>query len=141
MQTNETEHHWIVRLWRFVVLVLWLGALVLVIAAWTQSGDFSELVYSLGLISIIIIITAVGIYDEFSINIFGKMRSLAPESNHRLTLHSAIGLYLVIIVTVLFASLFAMKIIEISQIIVVAIAGIELLAFLAIGYLGINRLR
>ena len=141
VQSIETKRHWIVQLWRYVVLFLWLSAFILVIVVWIQSGDLSEIVYSFGLISIIIIITAIGIYDEFSVNIFSRIQKLSPESERRLTLRSAIGLYLIVIVTILFASLFAMKLIGTPQLIVVVVVGIELLTFLAIGYSGIKRLR
>lgn len=141
MQTGETEHHWIVRLWRFVVLFLYLGAFILIVAAWVQSGDFSEAMYPLVLLSIIIIITAGSVHHEFSINIFGRMRNLAPESERRFVLYSAVGLYLGAIAIIIFASLFAMKIIESSQLIIALIIGLECIVFLAVGYFGINRLR
>ena len=141
MQKEKTEHHLIVRLWRFVVLLLYLGAFTLIVAVWVISGDFSESVYPLVLLSVIIIITAGGVHNEFSINIFGRMRKLAPESERRFILYSAVGLYLGTIVVILFASLFAMKLIETPQIIVASIIGIQCFAFLAVGYAVITRLR
>jgi hypothetical protein len=141
MQTSESEHHWIVRLWRFIVLFLWLSAFIVAVALWAQSGELSEFMYSLVILSFIIIVTAVGTYDRFSVNIFGRMRKLSPESEQRFTLYSAVGLYLALAVVILFASLFVMKIMETPQIIVASMAGIECIVLLAIGYSGIARLR
>ncbi len=141
LQSNEPVRHWIVRLWRVITLSLYMGAVILSVAVWLQSGDFSESVSILILLAVVILCTAYAVQSQFSINIFGRMQELSAESENRLTLYSAIGLYLVFVVTIGFVSLYILKLIEAPQIIAALTIGVQGIIFVALGYIGIVRLR
>ncbi len=140
-QETESEHHWIVRLWRFAVLLLYFSALAIGIILWILSGNSPE---SLNLIMVSvtgIIVAALAVHSVFSVNILGRMKKLEPNLERTFVFLSAIGLYLFVSVAIVFSSIPLMQVMQLPNNVVTLVLGAECGIFLLVGYKGFDHLK
>lgn len=134
------RHWWIVRLWRIVVLLLSFVLLVLGAALWVLTGNLSKsMMYGL----FYIMSTAYAVHILFSVNIFRRrMRKLQPRSGRLFVLMSALGLYMLAVGAIFFATAFLLlQVMQMPRTIVLATVGGELALFSVVGYIILIRLR
>lgn len=137
------RRYWrIARVWRVVILSLFLIDLGLGVAYWALTGDLYGSVRLIVHPLLVITGTAVVTHYFFSVNIFGKMRKPLSPSGRLLVFLCGLGLYLSVVAAIFFVTSFLLLwILQIPRTIVLVIAGVELALFSVVGYIGFTRLR
>ncbi|MDR0372401.1 MAG: hypothetical protein LBI79_02385 [Nitrososphaerota archaeon] len=140
---TETRYQKLIQLHRAIYLFFGVGAIISGAISCIITKNFSSVYITI--ISIIaLILISYGFYNKYSINIFKRKITIAYNAgNERELVYTlAFGLYSVVIVALIYASVFILlQVFNLSAVIAAGIISGELALFCAIGYLSSIQLR
>lgn len=146
-ETDEKMDFWkrlwkIARVWRVVIICLYLAALGVGVFSWALTGNPYQPMVLIASALLGITAAAVAARLVFSVNIFGRMHKSPTPSGRLFVLVCALGLYSPVVAAIIFASSFVcLRVLQIPRTITLAITGAELAVFSVVGYMGFTGLR